>query len=138
MTTHSHSIIRPKSVAPPGGKYSHAAKVSGKELIFIAGQISTDSNGELVGINDAFAQTQQVFKNIGNVLESAGASFQNVVEYTYYIVGRASVQPFLEARTSIFDREYANGIFPPATLLIVDGLVREDLLLEVSAVAALD
>ena len=71
------------------------------------------------------------------LLKGAGAAFNDVVEFTYYIVGRDSVQPFLDARTAI-DEAYPAGDFPPATLLIIDGLVREELLLEVSAVAAVD
>ena len=50
---------------------------------------------------------------------------------------RGSVQAFSEARTQIFPDIFPNGDYPPNTLLIVDGLVREDLLVEVKAVAAL-
>ncbi len=137
MTPSHRTILKPTSVAPPAGKYSHAAQVDGGKLLFVAGQIATDTNGNLVGAGDAGAQTRQVFENLGAVLKNAGASFDDVVEFTYYIVGRSSVQQFLDARTAIFDEAYPDGDFPPATLLIVDGLVREDLLLEVSAVAAL-
>ena len=66
-----------------------------------------------------------------------GANFSNVVEFTSYLVGRSSVQGFIEARTEIFPTIFPNADYPPNTLLIVDGLVREDLLVEVKAVAAL-
>ncbi len=138
MTRSHRTILTPTGVAPPAGKYSHAAQVDGGKLLFVAGQIATDTNGDLVGAGDAGAQTRQVFENLRAVLKGAGAAFNDVVEFTYYIVGRDSVQPFLDARTAIFDEAYPAGDFPPATLLIIDGLVREELLLEVSAVAAVD
>ena len=137
MSQSNRTILKPHGIAPPAGKYSHAAVVNNKKLLFVAGQIATDSNGELVGEGDAESQTRQVFVNIKTVLKNAGATFNDVVEFTYYIVKRSTIQPFLEARTSIFEEEYPNGDFPPATLIIVDGLVREELLLEVSAVVAL-
>jgi len=71
------------------------------------------------------------------VLAEAKATFSNVVEFTTYVVGRGSVQPFIEARTQIFPEIFPNRDYPANTLLIVDGLVREDLLVEVKAVAAL-
>ena len=67
-------------------------------FLFIAGQTAFSPEGELVGEGDAAAQTRQVFKNIGRILEGAGASFSDVVEFTTYLVGVASVGPFLEAR----------------------------------------
>ena len=82
-------------------------------------------------------QIYQVFDNLGKVLAGVGANFSNVVEFTSYLVGRSSVQGFIEARTEIFSAIFPNADYPPNTLLIVDGLVREDLLVEVKAVAAL-
>ena len=83
------------------------------------------------------AQTRQIFANIDKVLKGAGGSFADVVEFTYYLAGRAAVQPFLDARSEVFDEVFPTGKYPTATLLIVDGLVREDLLLEISALAVL-
>ena len=137
MTGLQRSILQPEGVAPPSGKYSHAVRARGGELLVIAGQVPTDIDGNLVGEGDVAAQTRQVFENTGNVLKSAGGSFSDVVELTYYIVGRESVQGFLDARTAIFDRVFPNGGYPPATLLVVGGLAREEFLLEVSGLAVL-
>ena len=83
------------------------------------------------------AQTRQVFQNIGQILAGAGANFSNVVEFTSYVVGRDSIQAFIQARTQVFPEIFPNEDYPPNTLLVVAGLVREDLLVEVKAVAAL-
>jgi len=52
-------------------------------------------------------------------------------------VGRSSIQPFLDARTQLFPSLFPDGDYPPNTLLIIDGLVQEELLVEIKAVAAL-
>jgi len=113
------------------------ARVKASELLLLAGQVSVDINGNLVGEGDIAAQTRQVYKNIGNILKSAGASFENVVEFTTYIVGREQVQGYLDARTGIFDELFPGGDYPPNTLLIISGLVREEILLEIATTAAL-
>ena len=70
-------------------------------------------------------------------LEGVGASFSNVVEFTTYVVGQDSVQGFIEGRTEVFPTIFPDGDYPPNTLLVIGGLVREEFLVEVSAVAAL-
>ena len=129
-------IPQPEGVHVPPGKYSHAARAEGP-LIVIAGQVALDIDGELVGENDVTVQTLQVFQNMQAVLAGSGSSYTNVVEFTYYIVGRENVPGFMDARTAIFDEAYRDGDYPPATLLVVGGLANEQFLVEVSALATL-
>jgi enamine deaminase RidA (YjgF/YER057c/UK114 family) len=91
----------------------------------------------MVGKGDAAAQIRQIFKNIGDVLKSVGAGFGNVVQFTTYLPGRELVEPFLEARTELADELYLDGDFLPCTLLIVAGLQSEELLAEVTTIAAI-
>ena len=121
----------------PLGAYSVGMSVNAGKLIYVAGQVGVDISGALVGPGDAAAQTRQVFQNIGGVLESAGAGFNNVVEFTTYVVGRESVQGFIDGRNQVFPEIFPNGDYPPNTLLVVDGLVRDEFLVEIKAVAAL-
>ena len=86
---------------------------------------------------DVVAQTRQVFQNLGHVLVGAGATFSNVVEFTTYLVGRSSIQPFIDARTELFPGLYPGGDYPPNTLLVIAGLVQEEFLVEIKAVATL-
>ena len=137
MTDRQRYTIEPEGVHPPTGKYSHAVRVRGGELLVIAGQVPIDVNGHIVGVGDIASQTPIVFENITKVLESAGGSFADVVELTYYIVGRGNVATFIEARTSIFERLFPAGAHPPATLVVVDGLANEAFLVEISALAVL-
>ncbi|KAF8960991.1 Endoribonuclease L-PSP [Flammula alnicola] len=61
---------------------SHATKVPG--LIFISGQVPGDKDGKIVlgGIKEHAAQC---IKNIGNVLEAAGSSWEKVVKVNVYL-----------------------------------------------------
>ena len=137
MTQLKRTIVNTDKAPQPIGAYSQAIRTGPGELLFMAGQVAVDIDGNPVGAGDMVAQTRQVFKNLGGVLEGVGASFSNVVELTTYVVGRESVQGFIEARTDIFPTIFPDADYPPNTLLIIDGLVREEFLVEVKAVAAL-
>jgi enamine deaminase RidA (YjgF/YER057c/UK114 family) len=43
--------IAPKGMAVPVGQYSHAIKVSSKQLVFVAGQVPIDKDGNVVGVD---------------------------------------------------------------------------------------
>ena len=129
--------LNPPAAPQPLGAYALAMEVNANRLLFIAGQVGLDAGGNLVGPGDVAAQTRQTFQNIGQILAGAGASFSNVVEFTSYVVGRESVQPYIQARTEIYPDLFPNGDYPTNTLLVISGLVREEFLVEVKAVAAL-
>jgi enamine deaminase RidA (YjgF/YER057c/UK114 family) len=131
------TVVTSDEAPKPLGAYSVGMSVNAGQLLYIAGQVSVDSSGTLVGEGDIAAQTRQVFQNIGHVLAAAGAGFSNVVEFTSYVVGRDSVAGFIEGRTRVFPEIFPNGDYPPNTLLVIEGLVRPEFLVEVKAVAAL-
>ena len=130
------AVTSDKAPAPLGA-YSLGMSVNAGRLVYVAGQVGVNAAGELVGPGDAAAQTRQVLQNIGHILEGAGAGFNNVVEFTTYVVGRSSVQGFIDGRNQVFPDIFPDGDYPPNTLLVVDGLVREEFLVEIKAVAAL-
>ena len=137
MADAQRTLVNPATVPPPIGLYSHVARARPGEILFIAGQVSIGDDGKVAGEGDVAAQAQQVFRNIGRILDGVGASFGNVVEFTTYVVGREAVQPYLEGRAGPYAEAFPDGDYPPNTLLVIDGLVREEFLLEISAVAAL-
>ena len=129
--------LNPETCLRPLGRYSHVSVVDSGRLAFIAGQVALDERGELVGPNDAGAQFPQVFRNIGRVLEGVGAGFGDIVELTTYLVGEDSRAPWLAARDAVYREHYGDGPFPPNTLLIISGLVRPEMKVEISAVVRL-
>ncbi len=137
MAGTNRTVITSSQAPQPLGAYSVGMSVSPGKLVYVAGQVSVDSSGNVVGKGDVAAQTRQALENIGHVLASAGASFTDVVEFTTYVVGRASVQGYIQGRGEVYPDMYPDGDFPPNTLLVVAGLVNEDFLVEIKAVAAL-
>ena len=131
------TIVQTRGVARPIGAYSSAVTVRPGRLMFIAGQVAVDENGEMVGKGDFPAQVRQVFHNLEQVLASAGATFQNVVQFTTYLTRAQDIEGLIATRREVFARAYPEGDYAPNTLLIINRPVGEEFLLEVEAIAAL-
>jgi enamine deaminase RidA (YjgF/YER057c/UK114 family) len=128
-------MLNPDGLGKPLGQYSHVTRVKASEFLFIAGQVGVDKDG--AAPPDFDAQCALVFANLGAALASQGASFANVVAFTTYLVHSQDIPKFMQYRTRAFPDLFTGGAYPPNTLLIIDRLVREEFLIEVSAVAAL-
>ena len=124
-------LINPESLGKPLGQYSHMTRVKASEFLFIAGQLGVDKDG------DFDAQCVQTFANIETALKSAGAGWGNIVQFTTYLVHSQDIPNFMKFRQREFPKMFANGAYPPNTLLMIDRLVMEAALIEVQAVAAL-
>jgi len=123
----------PAPVAP----YSNAIRARASEFLFIAGQVALDPAGKVVGAGDLEAQARQVFANITLALEGAGAGFENVVQFTTYLVRAADIPAFAEFRRRMFPTYFPSGRYPTNTLVVVDRLVMPELLLEITPIAVL-
>ncbi len=128
-------ILNPETLGRPLGQYSQLTRVKASEFLFVAGQVGADQDGKAPA--DFEAQCALVFANIGAALASQGAGFANIVSFTSYLVHSQDIAKFAQYRAREFPRLFPGGGYPPNTLLIIDRLVREDLLVEVAAVAAL-
>jgi enamine deaminase RidA (YjgF/YER057c/UK114 family) len=130
-------ILNPESLGKPLGQYSQITRVKASEYLFIAGQLSADRDGNIVGRDDFDAQCVQVFANLGAALASQGAGWKNIVQFTTYLVHSQDIPKFMAYRLREFPRLFPDGAYPPNTLLMVDRLVQEPFLVEVQAIAAL-
>ncbi|MBX9947004.1 MAG: RidA family protein [Reyranella sp.] len=119
----------PKSVALTG-KYSLGVEVpSDARLLFLAGQVGYDAKGRLVpGIEK---QCELTWKNIGNILKSAGMGYGNIVRATGFITDSRFIAPYREARAKFLKSPY-----PAATLIVVSGLADPGMFVEIEVVAA--
>jgi enamine deaminase RidA (YjgF/YER057c/UK114 family) len=129
-------IFNPNGLNRPAGTYTHIAQAKTQEVVFIAGQTSTDASGATVGKGDFEAQCAQVFANIHGALRSVGADWNNVVQFTSYLVRPQDAAPFRAWRSREFPKMFPGGA-PPNTLLIISRLADEAYLLEIQTVAAL-
>jgi reactive intermediate/imine deaminase len=126
------NFINPETMHHPAG-YTHVVEVTAGRPVYIAGQIALDPMGTLVGPGDIGAQTRQVFDNLQAALQAVGAGFEQVVKLTYYLVDATQLPVVREVRG-----QYLNPQQPPASTAVeVRRLARDDLLIEVEAVAVL-
>ncbi len=131
----SKDIFNPPGMMKPAG-YSHVAKVTGGALVYIAGQVSADASGNLVGEGDLEAQAEQVFKNLKAAVEAAGGAMADIIKLNVYLVAEVGYDDLPKYRAAR-DR-YVNVARPPAsTLLVVTRLARPGWLIEIEAVAAI-
>ncbi len=138
MSEIERTRIQPSGLlAPKSYPFSLGLRVRGGELLFISGQVSTDLDRNVIGPGDMAAQTKQVFRNMGLVLDEAGASFSDIVELTTKLVGRQNLESHVAAVNELFPTLFPDGIYPANNVLFINGLYREEFLLEVKAIAIL-
>jgi enamine deaminase RidA (YjgF/YER057c/UK114 family) len=125
------SSINPDGMAPPVGPYAHVVTTPpGGRIVFCAGAVAYDANGELVGKGDIVAQTRQVMENLRLALQAAGATFDDVVKVTNYVTDAELWRQVLPVRA-----EYLRPPYPASTFVEVSALMFPDLLIEIEAVA---
>ena len=127
-------MVKCSGLAAPLGMYSHVSRATGT-MIFIAGQLSTNPQGEIVGKGDFAAQMRQVFRNISAALISADATFADVVKFTTYLTRADDIPAFMAMRKELFAEIFPQGEYPPNTLLVISRLVDPAFLLEIEAIA---
>ena len=119
--------INPEGMTQPTA-YTHLVKVD--NLLFIAGQVAVDGDGNIVGEGDMSAQVRQVLENLQTVLASEGADFSNVVKVNIFTT---DIDSFLES--SAVRREYFGDHPPTSTLVQIERLARPVFLVEIEAIA---
>lgn len=115
--------------------FSQAVTVDGPHrTVYVGGQNAVDVDGNVVGQGDVEAQAEQVARNLQAALAAAGATLDDVVKLTIYLVEFHSAFPAYGA----FQRVWGMPATPPTiSLLYVSGLFQPDFLLEVDAVAVI-
>ena len=122
-----------ETLAPPPG-YSHVAVSSGGTIVFTAGAVPLDAEGNLVGEGDAIAQAEQVIENLLVTLEAGGAGPTDVAKTTVYVAGGS-----YDALSAVWQVVRSSQIgSAPSTLVGVSTLGYRDQLVEVEAIALLD
>jgi enamine deaminase RidA (YjgF/YER057c/UK114 family) len=116
---------------PPAPGYSQVARVTGGELVFVAGQVSMNAAGAIVGPGDFAAQAAQTFRNLLAALEAAGTNQRNLIKLTTFVMDIGQLATLRSVRSQFLDPDH----LPASTLVEVSRLVRPELLIEIEAVA---
>jgi len=108
--------------------YSRAVRVG--NLIEVAGTTAINSEGQLVGKDDMYAQAKFILTKIEKALHEAGARMENVVRTRMFVTDISQWEAAGKAHGEFF-----KAIKPASTLLEISGLVNPDMLIEIEVTA---
>jgi len=123
----------PQTIHAPG-PYSHTVTVTDAKLVFIAGQVALNKDGELVGHGDLRAQAVQVMENLKAILTDLNADFTNLVKLTIFVVDYQfpDRETVISVLTDYIDADH----LPANTLIGIQSLARPGMMIEIEATAA--
>jgi enamine deaminase RidA (YjgF/YER057c/UK114 family) len=113
--------------------YSHVVVAEGRRMIFVAGQLARDREGNVVGKGDMRAQLRQVGENIKAALAAAGATVGQIVKTTTYVTDIDELFKHVDVRAELFGPEP-----PTSTTVEVRRLAGPDFLVEIDVIAVAD
>jgi len=114
--------------------YTHVVTVSGTgKMVFVAGQLARDANGNCVGKGDMRAQIQQVGENIKACLEAAGATLADIVKTNTFVTDYEEFSKHGDMR-----RRYFGPATLTSTTVQISRLADPDAMIEIEAVAVID
>jgi len=129
-TIMSKAIVETKQAPSPVGPYSQATIHNG--TLYVSGQIAINpATGDLV-TTDIEAETHQVMKNIGAILEEAGTSFENILKCSVFVADMN-----MYGRINAVYSQYFNDATAPARELVEVGNLPKFVNVEISAIVAL-
>ena len=116
--------------------YHHSSNVAhgveipaGARLLFTNGQVGTQPDGTTP--ETTAEQAEVVFTRVTAVLEAANMVLSDIVRLTVFLTDQGDVSTFVEARDRVMGDHK-----PGAIILIVRGLARPELKIEIEAIAA--
>ena len=110
--------------------YSRAVRVG--ERIYVTGTTATNENSEVVGIDDAYAQTVHTIKNIERALQALDAGLEHVVRTRMFVTDISRWEEYGRAHGEFFGE-----IRPATTMVEVSKLIDPRMLIEIEADAEL-
>ncbi|GGN77576.1 RidA family protein [Nocardia rhizosphaerihabitans] len=130
-------LVNPEGLPKPE-VYRQMSIATGSRLVFLAGQVARDADGNPVGAGDFAAQVEQAYLNIGTALAEIGGSFDDVAKLTIYVVDWGPDKfPLLGEGVARAAAKLGVDPVKPITLLGVAALGEPDLMVEVEATAVL-
>lgn len=100
--------------------------------VYLRGQTGFDLEGRFHGVGDAAAQAEQAMSCTKILLEEAGARLEDICKVTIYITDRAYREPVYRTIG-----KWLKGVYPVSTGLIVNGLAKPEMLMEIDVDAVI-
>lgn len=129
-------LLNPAGLETPVG-YSHVAKITSGEIVFVAGQAPFDASGSVVGKGDFVAQFRQVMANLKLAIEGVGGRPDQFAVLTIYVTDLQAYGKNKKAIGAAY-RDVFGKYFPAITLVEVKSLYNPDCMVEISGVAVID
>ena len=130
MKRHAPTTVWP---VPEGfrGIYAHAVEVfGGSRVLLISGQVGVEPDGSVpTGFSE---QCNRAMSNVEELLASANMAVADIVKLNYYVTRQTDLPALNEARI----RRWKSNAPPAVTTLVVAGLARPELLVEIEVTAA--
>ncbi len=104
-------------------------------LLFISGTASVDAQDNTAHPGDCYTQAIHTYKNIVSLLEKENASFKDIVKSTVFLKNMDDYSIFNEARDDFFKEMGLLREEFPASTCVEARLCRDDLLVEIEAIA---
>jgi 2-iminobutanoate/2-iminopropanoate deaminase len=113
--------------------YSHVVTVTGAgKLVFIAGQLGRDPEGNIVG-GGMRGQLEQTFKNLEKCLTAAGATWTDVVKTNTFVTDYAAFSECRDVRM-----RYFGVATPTSTTIQISGLAQPGAMVEIEMIAVVN
>ena len=128
----SAHFFAPGEGGTPPVKAPLSAAARAGNLVWTAGQLAYDENGDLVGEGDVAAQTEQTLRNVEAALRVAGATMADVVKVTVWLTDTANFAAMNEVYRRWFDEPR------PVRACVRADLMGQNLLVEIEATAVVD
>ncbi|ACU34167.1 RidA family protein [Actinosynnema mirum] len=132
------TLVNPDGL-PQVEVYRQVAIGAGAKLVFVAGQVARDGDGNRIGEGDLAAQAEQAYLNVGTALAAAGATLGDLAKLTIYVVDwRLDLMPVLMEGVNRAFARLGGSSLAPVTLIGVAALAEPDLLIEIEATAVVE
>ncbi len=132
MNVERIKLINPEELARPSG-FSHAVAATGR-MVFLAGQIGMDRNGNVVG-GGVVAQFEQALGNLLTALAAAGGQPEDLVSLTIYLIDVEDYQAHGKEIGAVW-RRLAGTEYPAMAGVGVTRLWDPAALVEIQGIAA--
>lgn len=131
MSDTPHRILQPESWARPVG-YANGVEARGR-TVFVGGQIGWNSQCRFE-IYDLPGQVRQTLENVLAVLAEAGAGPEHITTMTWYVTDRKAYSAALKEIGAAWKATMGRN-FPAMAVVEVSGLIEDEALVEIQAIA---
>ena len=113
--------------------YSQAVKVTGGEtILYLAGQVAYDHNGNAAHAGDCTAQARAALQAVKAQVEAGGGTMANIIKVNTYLTDIRHRAEYAAIREEFFGKK-----MPASTLVAVSALAQPEFLIEIEAIAVI-